>query len=187
MSDGPHRSLPLRPKWRKVAERADLCAYTPADIAEAIEPALYNDWRNDVPADMVRDVRKMMDGQTWLFGDRVAELEKLRSMAAGRGLANLFLDCVLTEVRAGNVDSNALASAATTTLRCWASANARAIEEHYLRKARSERSRHVRCGLDQGIATADLDGLGRKLVGLDAGPVVRTIPKHDGIDDGVSV
>ncbi len=56
--------MPFRPRWREVAERADLCAYALADIAEATGPAaLCDEWRSDVPAGMVHNVRKMMDGR----------------------------------------------------------------------------------------------------------------------------
>ena len=40
MSDGPHRSLPMRRGWKHVAERGDKPAFTTEDIAEAIVPAL---------------------------------------------------------------------------------------------------------------------------------------------------
>ena len=40
MSDGPHRSLPMRPWWRRLAERADRCAFGVEEVADALVPAL---------------------------------------------------------------------------------------------------------------------------------------------------
>lgn len=49
MSDGPHRSLPMRRAWKKVAERAANPACAPEEIGNALIPALAQDWNDDVP------------------------------------------------------------------------------------------------------------------------------------------
>src|SRR6266850_1284782 len=43
MSDGPHRSLPMRPAWRRVAERGDKRAFTLEEISQALAPSLFRD------------------------------------------------------------------------------------------------------------------------------------------------
>ena len=45
MSDGPHRSLPMRPGWKRLAQRADNANFTPAQVHEALLPALSEDCR----------------------------------------------------------------------------------------------------------------------------------------------
>ena len=49
MSDGPHRSLPLRPGWKRTAERADTPAYEATEVTRAASRALEDDWRAEVP------------------------------------------------------------------------------------------------------------------------------------------
>ena len=39
MSDGPHRSLPMSKKWKRVAERIYNEAYSPEQICEALSAA----------------------------------------------------------------------------------------------------------------------------------------------------
>ena len=48
MSDGPHRSLPMRQGWKRVAERGANDNFTTEQIAAAIVPALEQDWHADV-------------------------------------------------------------------------------------------------------------------------------------------
>jgi hypothetical protein len=45
MSDGPHKSLGMRPGWKKFAKRADKAAYEPDQVKEALPDALGDDWR----------------------------------------------------------------------------------------------------------------------------------------------
>ena len=53
MSDGPHRSLPMRPRWKKVAEYAGNEAFPLEDICDAIVVAVEWDWRKDVSPGLV--------------------------------------------------------------------------------------------------------------------------------------
>jgi hypothetical protein len=43
MSDGPHRSLPMRLGWKRVAECGDNRAFVSEEVSEAIVPALEQD------------------------------------------------------------------------------------------------------------------------------------------------
>ena len=51
MSDGPHRSLPMRPWWRQVALRADKSAFEVAECAEALTVALERGVRGGAAAE----------------------------------------------------------------------------------------------------------------------------------------
>jgi hypothetical protein len=48
MSDGPHRSLPMRRGWKRVAERGDKRAYASEEVSEAIIVALEQDCRQEM-------------------------------------------------------------------------------------------------------------------------------------------
>jgi hypothetical protein len=43
MSDGPHRSLPMRNHWRNLAERAAKAVFSPQEVSEALPYALHRD------------------------------------------------------------------------------------------------------------------------------------------------
>lgn len=48
MSDGPHRSLPMRKPWRELAMRGDKAAYSASEVAEAATNALASDFKMEV-------------------------------------------------------------------------------------------------------------------------------------------
>ena len=50
MSDGPHKSLNMKPGWKKVAERADLAAFEPEQVSEKLMSALQDDWATRMAA-----------------------------------------------------------------------------------------------------------------------------------------
>ena len=103
MSDGPHRSLKMRPGWKKVAEFADKRAFALEEISNAVIPALGEDWRADVPDPVVRGICKILgDQQDTLFADhKVTGLEALRPMTAGHGLGQILIDCAIQQAASG--------------------------------------------------------------------------------------
>lgn len=54
MSDGPHRSLPMRKHWKDLAERADKAAYSATDVAEALPVALQKEFR-EAPFELLKE------------------------------------------------------------------------------------------------------------------------------------
>ena len=69
MSDGPHRSLPMRRPWKTVAECADTPAFEVEEIREAIVPALEHDCRREMR-------REFLDGLCRVCSDQEASLFK---------------------------------------------------------------------------------------------------------------
>jgi hypothetical protein len=63
MSDGPHRSLKMRPGWKKVAKFADMRAATPDEVGHAVAAAFSDDWRADVPANVAECICEVLGGQ----------------------------------------------------------------------------------------------------------------------------
>jgi hypothetical protein len=60
MSDGPHRSLRMRTAWKKLAERADMPNRPPAEVEEAVCPALAADWRNEISDRLLPELRSAL-------------------------------------------------------------------------------------------------------------------------------
>ena len=82
MSDGPHKSLPMPPAWKRVAERADNAAFESDEIRKALIPALEHDCRTEMSPALLDDVRSLIEGQdASLFKSDVRpQLEALRTM-----------------------------------------------------------------------------------------------------------
>jgi hypothetical protein len=87
MSDGPHKSLPMQPGWRKLAERASKSAFDPVQTAEAIPEALGDDWRHEGCDDLVRDLRAVLNDnrQGSLFDQQREEKIEALKQVSGSG------------------------------------------------------------------------------------------------------
>src|SRR5258706_4256180 len=84
MSDGPHRTLPLRHVWRQLAKRAAYWAYDRQDVIDAICPALERDCAWELPKDFMRELHAACaDEEPSLFGRSLLGLDELRRGAAG--------------------------------------------------------------------------------------------------------
>jgi len=186
MSDGPHKSLPMRPGWRRVAERAASPAYEPADICDALQPALARDWGDEVPGELVRGLDEILRGPQHLFRDeQVRRLESLRPLTAAHGLGVLVLECAIEVAIAGDGDPDALVTAVANALALRASRGALQVEEHYCRASRTPRAQNVRTRIDQGIGGTSFTDLARQLLNRQAAPASRSPAKQQGLDDGV--
>src|SRR5919202_1357737 len=93
MSDGPHRSLPMRRPWKRLAARADVPSYSPAEVAEALRSALVAGWSSEVTPSLLRRVG-MLTEEGGLFVEQAdRDLTLLRGTAAASPLAGLLIDC----------------------------------------------------------------------------------------------
>jgi hypothetical protein len=188
MSDGPHRSLDQRPKWKKAAEYADKGAFTREDVMNASEAALTDDWRIDVPQNLARSVCEIFGGQKSLFRDQTtSDLDALRRLHAGHGMGQLLIDCALQLASKGKSGPEAAVEAAANTLAVWSSRHTRQIEEHYCRKASQRRADNVRTRLEDGISSVQHGALARQLLKLDGGAAPQKPQKQTGLDDGVTL
>ena len=189
MSDGPHRSLPMRPSWKKLAERVGNPAFSAEEICNAFQAALEEDWRKEIPDSYVRKVREILsDSQTDFFCDqRTEKLELLQKEAAGSPLAVLFLDYVTQAATGGLSGDKALEEAASQALVDRATRGARQVEEHYHRKATQGRAVDVRQRIESGIRGSDMAIITRRLVGIDKGEQPQRPAKQTGLDDGVQL
>jgi hypothetical protein len=86
MSDGPHRSLPLRKAWKELAKRGDQGTYDTKQVAEAAAGALASDFKNEVKWSLVDVLKSIFTGRDNSLGlpeIALQELEEAKSLAAG--------------------------------------------------------------------------------------------------------
>jgi hypothetical protein len=183
MSDGPHKSLPMRPGWKRLAECADNRAFAPDEVSRALIPALEQDCRQEIPTSFL-DALQNTYGT--LFNERLSEqLEALRP-ATGHGLGRCVLDHALRRAANGETGIDASVKAVTDALVDRATRGTRQVEEHYCRESTNNRARDVRARLEEAVGSATVEGLARRLLKLDPGPPSSGI-KQQGLDDGVKL
>jgi hypothetical protein len=187
MSDGPHRSLRMRPGWKRLAERADNAAYGPEEVSNALIPALEEDCYAELPPHFIDALGNVYGEQdASLFREDLApQLEQLRR-AAGAGIGLVILEHAIQLSERGEGGSQAALRATAAALIDRAARGNRQVEEHYCRKLAQPRAFNVRAKIEQGIGTArpEIEKLARRVLKFDTGPSPR-LPKFSGLDDGV--
>lgn len=188
MSDGPHRSLPMRPAWWRVAERADNHAYTPEEVSTALAPALEQDCRADITPEFIRNVHAAFEERdASLFKDEITPYIDVLRSRAGSGMDRAVLDnvCAISATDAQGID--VLLEATKAALLDRAARGARQVEEHYLRRSNAPRAADVRARLEGAIAAADLEAIASRILNLDPRRRPPVPLKQSGLDDGVKL
>jgi hypothetical protein len=183
MSDGPHKSLPMKPKWRSVAERAYNCTFAVDEISAAMLPALARDCHDEMSPRFVEVLRGLCEQQeTLLFNlsDRVEGLRPEAGTGIGRRVLEHFERFAAKESVTVNTAVKAIECAGAERL---AKSN-RQIEEHTLRKVNVSRANDVRSRLEQATATTTLTSLARQVLKLDDVGAARSSGKRDGLEEG---
>jgi hypothetical protein len=187
MSDGPHRSLPMRIAWKRLADRADMASCSPAEVEEAVCPALAADWRNEVSDQLLPELRAALgiESTGMLFPDQLErDLDALRSKATSP-LAGLVIDYTRQAVAEGLRGEAALNLAIPSALQERALCGLRQVGEHFHRKVSLERTENVTRRLSVAIEAASIGRLARDLLGGEPSPISRAPAKRDGLDEGV--
>ena len=188
MSDGPHRSLPMRRGWKRVAESADNKAFSAAEVRDAIVPALEKDCRGEISREFVEGLRTVCaDREALLFkNDMAPSLEALRN-AAGAGLARVVLNYALQHAAHGHSAKDIPEKALTEALMDRAARGMWQVEEHYCRRSTTPRANKVRERIEQAIGGANIGSLASKILDSDAKAPATQAPKREGLDDGVAL
>lgn len=183
MSDGPHRSLPMRRQWRDLAERAATPAYSAEQVAEAFPLALKRDFR-EAPLSQVRDILGG-SAQTSLFKeDRAAQLEGARQACRGSAAGNTLIDCAIEANAQGLTGDAAFRSALENAIDAYARGGCHQIEEHWRRKE-PESTANVRERLREARTACGHDAVASELMGGEpAGSRDLKLPKRTGVDEG---
>ena len=143
MSDGPHKSLPMRRRWKGLAKVADTATATPSETVPRLLNALSGDWREEVNPGLVAALRTVCDAadQITMFSDqRHPELDRLAREAVGRPLALALIECAERAMAAGLYGPAALEDAARRALDLRVRRGFRQMEEHYLRESNERRA-----------------------------------------------
>lgn len=187
MSDGPHRSLPLKSHWKPVAEWASKDAWSISDVVEATSRALERDLR-EVP---IRSIRRILGvgPEASLFAQDgnavVAELDRARIECRGSAIGNAAIDGALQAVLEGDRGEMACQRAIQYALDRNFRSHSRSIEEHYQRKAGDRSARHMRDRLGAVGSRCDFGDIARRHSKADV-PAARASARarRTGIDDG---
>lgn len=185
MSDGPHRSLPMRQGWKRVAERADNVNFEAEDVTKRIIPALEQDCTAEMTSEFVDDISRIcrqLEGSLFR-ADLTAEVQALRPKA-GCGIGQVFLDNLERLSNRDTANAAILVDAMKAALDSKGAACARSVEEHYYRKSTEPRARNVRARLEQAVGDAPTHDLARRILKLDEGRAERPTLKR-GLDEGV--
>ena len=187
MSDGPHRSLPLRPAWKTTAKWAARDAHPVAEVSDMMGRAARDDLR-DVPLSMLQRIFDI-DGTPSLFGaDAGAVLDALECVRAdcrGSVAAEAVIDGAMYAIQCGLAGEDALREGVEFGLDRVFWNNARAIEEHYQRQAGDRSARQMRERLGEAIRNCDIARIAKDFVGsCGAAPKQHRPERHSGLDDG---
>lgn len=185
MSDGPYRSLLMRPAWKKAAKCAEKPAYEVEEITASIVAASCDDWRTDVPNQLVSVVSDVLTGDLFSARDqKIAQLEAMRTKA-GYGLGQILIDCAIQQSTDGASSQAALEAAVGTALATWWARHSRQIDEHYCRESSARRTRDVRLRMEAGISGISAAAVVRQILGQTQPS--RPSSKRTGLDDGVQL
>lgn len=186
MSDGPHRSLPLRRAWKKVCEIADGGAHSLEEVVERIPSALAADVRGEITEGLLRRLRHILaPAQPALIDDAREQVASLRSQTSSAMEADL-IDSVGDALRDGEAGLGALRAGAEAALEDRGHAAIHSVVEHYIRRSPEARAAHVGQRLSDALKQAQA-GLSALATGLASGSLRAAIPAaadRSGLDDG---
>ncbi len=182
MSDGPHRSLNMRPHWKIAAQWAANLAHTPDDVCAALAHAL----KKDILEAPIAAVRDIMNSGVLFPGMRAEQLEALRACHPRSAATNSLIDCAIDTVASGTISEAGTVVAVAAALEDMVRAPVRGIDEHFQREAGARASRNVRTRLEEAMGKLDSFGIARELLSPAHPPSRRSIelPRHTGIDEG---
>lgn len=183
MSDGPHRSLPLRQHWRKFAERAATPSFSLNEVAEALPIALLKDFR-EVPVQQISAIL-LGDRQISLFPqNRTGLLEAVRGVCRGSTPGTILIDCAIEASANGLTGRSALHTALENAFQAHVRGVCHSIEEHYYRKD-PPNAINIRARLKAACRQVSYATLASEMVSGKPGNIGKFHPeKRMGIDEG---
>lgn len=185
MSDGPHKSLPMRRHWKVFAERCAKAAFSPDQASEALPHAL----KKEILEAPIKEIRDIMGGDSLFPEMRIERLDALRQIRRGSAAATHVIDCAVEAAVRGPTGEVGAHAALKNAIEDLTRDHLRAIEEHYQREADSLSAGFVRTRLDAARQQLDCDALARELLSpaKPQSPRSITLPRHTGVDEGPSI
>ena len=185
MSDGPHRSLPMRRWWRRLAERADNCAFAVDEVADALMPALETECFHELPSTFLQHLRRSAAAPS-LFGPAQSPQIQGLNAQTQSGLPRRVLDNIAVLSPAEAAAPDFLQRALENAIRGEAPRYLRQIEEHYRRRSSFSRAQRERARLNEALRRAEVGALARKLLEPHGPRSARLVPLKTGLDEGVT-
>ena len=183
MSDGPWKSLPMRPHWKKVAKQAEREAFSREELSGTLQAALWKE-AAELPLRAVWCLVAPNPQGVLFRPDMDAEIEALRCDHPGSKVVQTFLTCVLDEEANGSSGREMLESAVGDTLAECARDAARTIREHYHRDNGSSEVPVPR-RLESALRLCDLRALASQtLAASDSSASSPSPAKRSGVDEG---
>ena len=189
MSDGPYKSLPMKPAWRRAAKCAYKEAFSLDEIVESVTRASHADWRAEVRPALVTSVTAVVAplGQQSLFADQVlSDLAALRRDCASP-LEASFVRNAIDAVTTGRTGGDAVQVAAEEALSDRLLCNYRQVEEHVRRDDSVRNAQFVRDRFEAAHGQIDLSGLARAALKTGEPLTRRTGSQFTDLDAGVSL
>tara|TARA_B100000378_G_scaffold235587_1_gene202105 strand:+ start:4661 stop:5239 length:579 start_codon:yes stop_codon:yes gene_type:complete len=190
MSDGPHKSLPLRHGYQRVAAWAYKPAFSINQVCEAAEVALFRDVAIEV-VPTIKPLLAIVDGQDLLSlaSSMHEQLDRLRVDPAVDTLAANAVEGAQMALREGYAGLAAVEKGLASALAERLAAGGRAMEEHYLVKAGPGACQQMRRRMNETITQmankGTFDRMAKSILGDRSVSVARTPTIHDGVDQGV--
>ena len=187
MSDGPHRSLPMGRKWKKLAECVDNASFSVGELRERRDSAILGEFSREIPNRLMSSLREVLSisDQGVLIAPSGGEIEYLRPQANGTPVGNLLLDCLVESVSSGQTGEGALIAAFSEAATEILNRQLRGMAEHYQREARAKRAIHFQSRLGAIHDIRSMESLARRIVQGGSATVVRAPTRYTGLDDGV--
>jgi hypothetical protein len=187
MSDGPHKSLPMRQAWKQLAKRGDQRTYDSEQVAEAAVHAIAGDFKNEVSGALInalKDVFIRKGNSLGLPEIALHQLDEAKALAAGSVFGMNAVAWSIQLVDEGRLNKDALYEAVGLAAKERGFANLRSVEEHYLRESNQRRADAVSARLTCAISRLPDGKLGSMLV--DPQPAAARGPrKRTNLNDGV--
>ena len=189
MSDGPYKSLPMRPGWKKVAQLAENSVFRPEEVGAAVNAALIKDCRAEGISEFTATLHDVLGGQQQLlFPKQIGtQLEALRHRSTGFPLRCVLIDNVIQLAASSKVETEILVVALKRTIGDRASRCTRQVEEHYCRKSSGRDGHEIGDRIEKAVCMASISEIARHILLPRSGSQVRPGLKRKGLDDGVDL
>lgn len=189
MSDGPHRSLPIGRRWKKLAECLDNPSFSTEDLRERRDAAILGEFAREVSDPIMAALRNILcnSEQGTLFAPTGGEIENLRSLSNGSPVGGLLLDCAIDAVNSGHIGEAALSAACSDTASEVFERHSRGMAEHFQRETGAKRATDFQMRLDSLHDGNSMTDLTSRIIQGGRALVIRPPTRHSGLEDGVAL
>ena len=186
MSDGPYRSLPMKPRWRRAAKCAYQAAYSQDEVTDALTHASHADFRAEVRPALISAISAIVaPSEPGLFGDQAAADLKVLGRSCASPLESSLVITAADAVASGKLGAAALQQAVEDALSERLLRNYRQVEEHVRLGDSATRAKFVRARLEAAHRGVNLPQLAQAALKTGAALPRRSRTLNTDIDAGV--